>query len=231
MDSFNPQGFLERLRAMAQVDAASAPTQTPAPVRDEQRRRGRLVRAGIEDEAMIDALADAARPPIVAGHVGSRAGLEGAEAFLRDPTRRCLTLAGPTGTGKTWAAAWIVAATDGAVWLSCHEQRSLEQWSATLAHAQRAALVVVNDLGAEADWLHTRLSGLICSRQEAGRRTVITTNLVVDVGAFPESARERVWASSVEARYGDRLVDRLVGHGSSVVSCPGKSLRRTRSPA
>lgn len=87
-------------------------------------------------------------------------------------------------------------------------------WDAHPTELRRASVLVLDDLGDEADNTHSRsrLSELICERDDLKARTVITTNMA------PEGLRQR---------YGNRFVDRLAGHGQ-IVAISGESMRGSR---
>lgn len=95
----------------------------------------------------------------------------------------CLTLAGPPGTGKSVAAAYVVARCGG-LWLSA---RHLSNPKYDLGPAERAELLVLDDLGTEysgaSEFGVERAAALLELRHEEARRTVITTNLKeADIG-------------------------------------------------
>lgn len=79
------------------------------------------------------------------------------------------------------------------------------------AHAQRAQLVVVDDIGDEAtDFAKGHVVDLLKARIDANRRTVITSNLA------PKAFKER---------YGDALADRIAGRSIRPI-LDGQSMRR-----
>jgi len=79
---------------------------------------------------------------------------------------------------------------------------------------RRSSVLVIDDLGDESDNTHarSRISELICERDDLKARTVITTNLS---------------AEGLRQRYGRRFVDRLAGHGQ-LVAIGGQSMRTKR---
>lgn len=120
-----------------------------------------------------------------------------------------LTLAGPPGTGKSVAAAYIVARCGGS-WLSA---RNLANPKFELGLFERAPLLVIDDLGTEyagaTAYGTERAGALLELRHEQDRRTVVTTNLnLEDIGA----------------RYGARLASRLKEQGR-FVAAKGADLR------
>ena len=125
--------------------------------------------------------------------------VEGTESWLAFPDCRCLVITGDVGTGKSTAAAWIVASTqDNALWLSARMVDDLERWKPVAELAYRVGLLVIDDLGTERDsesgWSVDTIGGLLVDRLDSGKRTVVTTNLN---------------GTGIVKRYGDRLRSRL----------------------
>ncbi len=142
--------------------------------------------------------------------------LTAAKQFLQPPFQWALVLAGPPGCGKTYSAAW-------ACWERCGrflDVAKLARLSSyddeTMALYERAALLVIDDLGTEyADAkgaFQSRLDGLLSYRCASERQTVITTNL--NGAEFRE-------------RYGDRIADRL-NEGGRYLEISEPSLRGAR---
>jgi hypothetical protein len=229
-------GDLTWLRRVKERAAAYVPPPPPTPEEVEAQRRAevvaerrrRLERAGVPDRDACELMAAAVEPPVVAGHAGSAAALAGVAEFLARPELRTLTLRGPTGSGKTWAAVWAIAC-EGGYWLAADEcTADAERWHDIADRARDAGLLVVNDIGSErgVDWQVGRLAPLVCRRHDEGRRTIITTNLVPRVADLPERARDKGAHLTVEHRYGDRLADRMTdARWSKSVACVGASLR------
>ncbi len=139
----------------------------------------------------------------------------------------CLAFIGNTGTGKSTGAAWCAreSLTKGCwtVWLDARESGTAEVFGekgrARADRAARAALLVVDDLGAKTTkgvehWL-AWLDGVLTMRHARHdpdsdpRRTIITSNDTLE---------------RFKALVGDRLVDRI-REGGVVHAFGGKSLR------
>lgn len=181
------------------------------------RRRENLEASGLRNRFVLDTFPRLAKPPAPPVSDPALAYLAGepmtaAERFLRYSGARVLLLCGSPGTGKTWAAAWVVAARGG-LWLDTSSIQPDDEWSAQRRAAERARLVVLNDLGAGAPspWRDSEVEALVVSLHDACTPLVVTTNL------GPERIRER---------YGDRVNSRLTGEGSLVQKCVGPDLRR-----
>ena len=92
-----------------------------------------------------------------------------------------------------------------------------------LRDADLAVHLVIEDLGLEHEgasgWHARELEGLICARHDAGRRTVVTTNLPLR------------GEGSIQRRYGDRVLSRLLDatHGCKAIGCGNDDLR-SRGP-
>lgn len=148
--------------------------------------------------------------------------------LLREATgpqaRTLVVLAGPTGTGKTCAAARLalhtLAAGRSVRWLEAFDLSRVSPYDAPAVDALKAVpLLVVDDLGREYQddkgFLRALIDGLLSARYDAELATVITTNLP---------------AAEFAARYGERLVDRIREVGA-FLEAPGPSLRRRPGPA
>ena len=128
--------------------------------------------------------------------------MEGARAFVGTDHLSLLIFSGATGTGKSMAAAWIVAAEQrSAFWFPATMMDSLEKWNACSARATSAPLLIVDDLGKEhvsdSGWSTEQMSNLITDRIDKaalGLRTIVTTNLS---------------AVQLVKRYGDRFQSRM----------------------
>jgi DNA replication protein DnaC len=137
------------------------------------------------------------------------------KAWLESETP-CLILCGGVGTGKTHAAMWAARERWGEFVPAQHLARRVDPWKHELETTEvlrlDASLVVLDDLGAEADEprLHQALFALVNARNASDRRTLVTTNL-----AIPQ----------IRPRYGDRIADRLNAMAKAM-QLKGASLRR-----
>lgn len=217
--------FLRRLEA-----AAKRRPPEPEPTPKERRiarvreRDERLSSAGYhrEEDRLIVARA-LEKPPVIRDHAGNVAAYEAVWRWLRSPSVVALTMIGPTGTGKSLAAAWAIADTERAYWLQADDAEfDRQRWEAIRERAITASVCVINDLGDEDRWASRRLAAVIRRRVDDGRRIIVTTNLPMwsrDVP--PGMPADRC----IQARYDDRVADRL-GRGRVIVAqCGGESLR------
>jgi hypothetical protein len=196
---------------MCRYASAAALAAHDAEVRSE--RVQRLTGAGVSDPDILrivpGAVAEPPQPPAGAFaspadrdlHELARLAVDDFGRGRADET--ILVLAGDPGAGKSLLAAWVVATLRGSrKWLSPATFGSPDAWDAARADAFGAYLVVMDDAGRERDgetkWASSTLAELLCARADAGRRTVITTNI-----GKPEFA----------ARYGARLVSRMAQRG------------------
>lgn len=132
----------------------------------------------------------------------------------------CLVFAGPTGTGKSYAAVsvlrkagrvesrfWYFPALCG-LWLDPERRRE------SLEYAKDVYLAVFDDFGVEyvkeGGLVDAFLDELIWYREAHTLPTIITTNLTSD---------------QLRNRMPPRLVDRLRGKWGRIVACNGESLR------
>lgn len=136
-----------------------------------------------------------------------------------------LVLRGGVGTGKTVASAYAIARTFGA-YVPARRLRSLvtrDTWDLDGGNRERgnydpfeaSSLVVLDDLGAEADdavKFNDALLELVEWRQVPGKRLIITTNLTRD------RIRERY-----DARFVDRLIESAKSH-----TLTGHSMRKPK---
>lgn len=206
------------------------PEPSPAEIRAARiaERRQRLARAGYRSARDVPLIASSLdRPPVVQGHRGSHAAATAVFRWIQEPGQIALTLWGPTGTGKSVCAAWAIADEARAVWLHADDAEAEPAvWTQRRERALRASVLVVNDLGDEREWASDRLASLIRRRLDEARRTIVTSNLPVlhqkNIGGAPG-------VGSIQARYSDRVADRLSSGSVAVVFCGGESLR-SRSP-
>jgi len=111
--------------------------------------------------------------------------LRGVRGWLQGSERWCLVL-GPVGTGKSVAARWAVSQVlDTGRWAfmtSAVRIAQLSTWddAGELDRLERADLLVIDDVGAEAENDHARvtLRSLLDTRHDRGRRTLLTSNLL-----------------------------------------------------
>ena len=137
---------------------------------------------------------------------------------------RCLVLAGPTGVGKSFAAARVMwAALRGHFWYFpalCSQLLVSETRAEALETARHERLAVFDDFGVEyakeGGLLDTFLDDIIWHRESDRLATIFTTNLTTE---------------QLVKRLPGRLVDRLRGEWGRVFECPGESLREQELPA
>lgn len=219
------EAWLDRMMEIARAQPP-APEPTAEEVRSQRQRErnDRLLLAGYVgaiDRAIVAKATD--KPPIINGHEGNRVAYRALFQWLRDKSLVAVTLWGPTGTGKSLAAAWAIADTERAFWLQADDaDADRQRWEGIRERAIAASVCVVNDLGDEDRWSSRRLAAVIRRRIDDGRRTIVTSNLPVwsrDVPAGAPADR------CIQVRYEDRVADRL-GRGRVLVAfCGGESLR------
>lgn len=133
-----------------------------------------------------------------------------------------LVLAGGVGTGKSVAAAWACAFNTGRFIKAIDLIRAgLFDDDEVLPPLIRAPLIAIDDLGMEPidgkGYGYAALYDLLDRRYDAGRKTIVTTNLTMD------QFRDRYGTGA-----GERLWDRVREVGIWV-DIPGASLRRRAS--
>lgn len=151
------------------------------------------------------------------------AALERAKEFMQKGEFErgdCLVLTGPTGVGKTWAAAAALRSAYGTprrFWYFpglCGALLNPETRTEALDRAKNAPFAVLDDFGVEyvkeGGLIDAFLDEIIWSREANYLATIITTNLTTD---------------ALKQRLPARLVDRLAGEWGHVYECPGESLR------
>lgn len=195
------------------------PPEPPPPPDAEDRRLRRL---GVPAKAR----------EVLLGQMHETEALAAARRFVATPARErpLLALLGDVGLGKTVAAAWVfrelvrgvpewrsTGETDVPVWMRGPDFTRVSAYSPEdsrmIREAQRAPLLVVDELGDEATPLGTATVRDICMAREANnRRTVLTSNLR---------------PSDFARLYGRALYDRLVSRGI-VTGLTGPSMRRQR---
>jgi hypothetical protein len=135
----------------------------------------------------------------------------------RGPGYCILVLCGPTGTGKSFAAAeWLWAR--GGLWRTAGELARMPWYGkdSEVGRLESAAALVIDDLGVQADAgaagavFRSRLGELVAARFAAKLPTLITTNATGD---------------DLRRILDDRIKDRMRQDGIAV-ECVGESLRR-----
>lgn len=171
----------------------------------------KLERSGVGQRAMAAAVDPRPTEALVA-----------VRRWLADASKTWLVLCGAKGTGKSVAATWAVrhAITTGstAAFRRASELAKLSGFDAgavELETLKRVDLLVLDDVGTETltDWARAQLHELVDYRHEAYGRTILTSNLS--------------WkgAGGLEARLGERIVDRIAQAGTRV-QVSGVSMRR-----
>jgi DNA replication protein DnaC len=148
--------------------------------------------------------------------------LRGVRGWLQGSERWCLVV-GPVGTGKSVAARWaveqVIETGRWALMTTAARIGRLSTWddAGELDRLERADLLVVDDVGAEADNDHARvtLRSLLDTRHDRGRRTLLTSNLV---------------GGSLSRWLGERISDRIASSHVRVETS-GKSMRRNNPNA
>jgi hypothetical protein len=207
-EQISPSLFIDRLKRMADATGRHG-------VEDwREAKKARLDALDLSPAHTRLALAQQECPRI-AEHVGSVDAATAAERFVSDPSLQLLVIGGPTGRGKTVAAAWVAATLDACWWISAKDARVGDEWGQARARAMKAGNLIVDDLGLEAsEWAAKEVGSLIESRFDRGRRTLATTNV-------PPAMIAKV--------YGDRFASRMNQQGTGLyVVCGGTDLRRSK---
>lgn len=136
------------------------------------------------------------------------------------PQGRCLLLCGPTGVGKSYAAAaalrtWPQPGGQFLYWPDlCTRLLHHDSYQDAIATATAAALVVFDDFGAEylkdGGLLAAHLDSIIWRRHAYFLPTILTTNLTPD---------------QLHQRFSDRILDRLSHEWASIYVITHDSLR------
>ncbi len=193
-------------------------------------RRTALATVGSIDAETAEILALAVdAPPVVKGHPGSIAAAAAVSRFVTEKRHRTLLLWGPTGHGKTWAAAWALATTRYAAFVSGADVRPGDEWDRKREKALRSSLLLFDELGREhaSDWFTSEASVLIETRQTRGLPTIITSNTPPRLGDVGIASQPKWAGKTLHDRYGDRLLDRLYDakHGVVIRIQGPKSIR------
>ena len=202
--------------AIAQRDAAAARAvdELAARRRDEAEREAIPTRARLLGRGIPGRVADL----LLRDELEATEAMGWARAFLQ-ARRTIAVFSGKSGTGKTVAAAWLVARSPGGVFLAVSQlARSSRYRDEEMDPLERCPLLAIDDLGTEfvdekGSFMST-LDGLINARYADDLRTVITTNL-------PAEAFKR--------RYGVRIEERIRESGR-FLELKGESLRGRKSP-
>lgn len=169
-------------------------------------------------------ITDADREAIADGTLEPTLALRAVQRWLEVKPSPWLVLIGGTGTGKTVAAAYAMAAAasrfQSSAYISATRLRPMltrAVWDGDeMPREATAGLVVLDDLGAEKETDPEKFRAALCellnTRQSMRTRTIITSNLT----------RQRLGDPSV---YGARVVDRL-NHLAQVVELRGDTMRR-----
>lgn len=195
-----------------------------APKARADRRRMRLVRAGVNDTDAIDLLASSADTPSVKTHEGNMAAFEAVDTFLRPGGDvRTLWLLGKRGTGKSYAGMWAVAQFEGeAILVTQSQMRMGSRWDDHFERARNSSLVLIDDPDEHMfDWQANDIATLLSDRHNQRRKTIVTANLT------PYVSQAEKPRASVEGLLGPRVMSRMEDKRfSRTVIVKGDSLRR-----
>lgn len=232
--NLTPGQLAQRVAEIRQLEGAEA--RRLHDERDRARTGEFLGRCGV-DLDKVELLTGARPPPCGKLRPDVKAWAD-AQRFAADPSKLVLVLVGPTGTGKSLAAAsvflslrhrvtdptWDGVASTGWRWASpgavvtAPRLSRLPRYgpgSEELERLLAVPLLVLDDLGLETLALGDKLDELLDVRMGRRLRTVITANME---------------PAALAAKYGDRVADRLRLGGAVVVSiCAqvgGRSLRQ-----
>lgn len=215
---FDPRAYVTRLREQQKVNQAFGLNE-PEPADDvsqesqaQERRALRMRAAGdLHPLAMAAAVASPGRCPRPEGQPWLEKLLKAVEAWVQGEFTT-LVASASTGRGKSFAATWAVAEIqERSLWLPASHVRV--GWDELRQMAEKIPVLIVDDLGEEgaSDWGQKEVSTLLQNRHDAGRRTLVTTNLSKpDIGT----------------RYGERLISRWSDESARIVSIAGIDLRK-----
>lgn len=220
--------------AIAIIDAPQAKPRVETPGE-------RTTRIALEQHARLRAWLKATgipvRPemvdPVLRGEHLHTDATRGTARWYRDPNRRVLALIGPTGVGKTVAAALVAT-----VYAKRHErvrylrEPALVKWSSssTLTHEARveelheADLLIVDELGTtlstQGEKARDAMFAMLDDRLAREARTILIGNLCETL----PSGKQRGSADALGKAYGGRFMDRLREVGV-IVELHGESMR------
>lgn len=170
--------YIERARLASQKNRRPIDVIAAEIVRDARAARARHLEAADPAITAADILA------IITDTLRPEPPLQAARAFLKSDAD-LLILNGDMGVGKSVAAAYIIAARGGGVWVSAMDVVSIcdgfnksTRWDQLLF----TRTLVVDDCGLERDKKRfgTCLTEIVNRRQSRGRRTVLTGNMNPD---------------------------------------------------
>lgn len=203
------------------AEAAAAPALTA------DRKRARMVRAGVNDLDAVDLFCRSTGAPFIPGHKGNRRAFEAVEKFLAAPTLRTLWLLGTPGAGKSYAAIWAIAQFDGdSLLVSQADMRMGATWDSRFDRAKTVPLLVIDDPTERLlDWQATDVGTLLSDRHNQRRRTIVPANIYA-LAKHSETAGPR---GSVEGLFGPRVLSRMQDtQYSAVAYIDGDDIRSTR---
>jgi hypothetical protein len=173
------------------------------------------------------------KAPVIRDHKGTLLAAKRAEQFLADKRLVTLILSGLPGLGKSTAAAWIFAEEQFGEWVSAGDIRNDTEWHQRRKGLHDGYIVYVDDLGCETTpYATAELATLLERRHDAGKRTVVTTNLLMHSdyrekvpddrrGSFPVG-------HCINERYGERVSSRLSDDRTLVAWMGGDDLRKAK---
>lgn len=222
-DEANPEGASRYRALIAQLEAEAKAAEAAEAERDRVERS--LRRANQSLAIRIERSGIGARSLEATEKLFETEALATTKRWLAQSEDLTLVLCGVPGAGKTVAATWAVREAlrrgDGAAFRSAQSLAKLSQFdvgAAEMEALKHVDLLSISDFGTEllGDYAKAQLFELLDWRHENYGRTVITANLP--------------WAgaTSVSARLGERLSDRIKQTGKIVQLAAVKSLRERK---
>jgi hypothetical protein len=196
--------------------------------------RGNRPRIGGVTPAVIRLVCESiGKAPVIGDHQGTVLAAKRAEQFLADKRLATLVLSGLPGLGKSTAAAWLFAEERYGEWVAAGDIRNDTEWHQRRKGLHDGYIVYVDDLGCEATpYATAELATLIERRHDAGKRTVITTNLLMHSDYRQKVPEDRRGAfpvgHSIDERYGERVASRLSDDRTLVAWMGGYDLRKAK---